>query len=219
MKTRSKWIVCAPVMEELTPYLPPGQEVKVLEFALHIYPKKLNATLQEEIDLAEQEGFDEVVLGYGMCSQGTIGLRSKSCQLVVPRVDDCIGLFLSSEGYKEQLYKEAGTFFLTKGWIECDEALFNGENRLFKKYDARTREMMVRTMLRNYTRLALIDMGHYPLDGYRDYVKRQAERYDLRYEELPGTNRLLRNLAEGHWDDEFVSVSPGQEIAFEMFIR
>lgn len=215
---RSKLIVCAPVMEELAPFLPAGMgEPTVREFGLHIHPQKLHTALQEEIDQAEKEGVDTVILGYGMCSKGTIGLRSSSCRLVVPRVDDCIGLFLTSKGYKEQLYREAGTFFLTKGWMETEESLFSPNGCFSKRYDERTRDLLIRTLLKNYTRLALIDTGNYPLDGYRLYLEEQARQYGLRYEEIPGTNALLRKLVTGEWDEDFIVVEPDQEITFEMF--
>lgn len=215
---RSKLIVCEPVMEELAPFLPPEmEEPTVREFGLHIHPHKLHATLEEEIAQAEAEGVDTVILGYGMCSKGTVGLRSSSCRLVVPRVDDCIGLFLTSKGYKEQLYREAGTFFLTKGWMETEESLFSLNGHYSKRYDEKTRDMLIRTLLKNYTRLALIDMGSYPLDPYRSYLEEQAHQYGLRYEEIPGTTVLLKKLISGQWDEDFIVVEPGQEITFEMF--
>jgi hypothetical protein len=215
---RSKLIVCAPVMEELAPLLSPEmEEPTVREFGLHEHPEKLHTALQEEIEQAEREGVDTVVFGYGMCSKGTLGLRSSSCRLVVPRVDDCIGLFLTSKGYKEQIYREAGTFFLTKGWMETEESLFSANGRFSKRYDARTRDLLIRTLFKNYTRLALIDTGNYPIDGYRSYLEKQAQRYGLRYEEIPGTNTLMRKLVSGKWDDDFIVVEPGQEITFDMF--
>ena len=214
----SKLIVCEPVMEELAPLLPSETEKpKVLEFGLHIHPHKLHATLKEEIEQAEKEGVDTVILGYGMCSKGTVGLLSSSCRLVVPRVDDCIGLFLTTKSYKEQLYREAGTFFLTKGWMNTEESLFSPNGHFSKRYDEKTRDMLIRTLLRNYTRLALIDMGSYPIDGYRSYLEEQARKYGLRYEEIPGTAVLLKKLISGRWDEDFIVVEPGQEITFEMF--
>jgi hypothetical protein len=53
-----------------------------------------------------------------------IGLRANGCTLVVPRVDDCISIFLGSHGaYKQQAGAEPGTYYLTKGWIEVGDTL------------------------------------------------------------------------------------------------
>ena len=61
--------------------------------------------------------------GYGLCSQGVIGVRANDCTLVVPRVDDCIAIFLgSASAYKKQSRTEPGTYYLTKGWIEVGES-------------------------------------------------------------------------------------------------
>ena len=39
---------------------------------------------------------DVIVLGYGLCSNGIVGITSRDIPIVVPRTDDCIALFLGS---------------------------------------------------------------------------------------------------------------------------
>ena len=109
-------LACATVMEEMLPLLPAGMSSQVLDFGLHINPPNLKHVLQEAIDAAEA---DTVILGYGFCSMAVVGLRANGCTLVVPRVDDCIAIFLgSAQAYKQQSRAEPGTYYLTKGWIE-----------------------------------------------------------------------------------------------------
>jgi hypothetical protein len=74
-------------------------------------------------------------------------------------------------------------------------------------------------MLANYKRLALINTGLYEMDRYRDFARRVAERFGLRYEELEGSTAMVRKMIFGPWDDEFVVVSPGEEIRYERFTR
>jgi hypothetical protein len=90
---RAKIIACATVGEELPGLIPEDMPRRILEFGLHLSPEKLNAALQEEIDRTEDE-VDTILLGYGMCSRGMIGLHSRRFRLVIPKVDDCIALFL-----------------------------------------------------------------------------------------------------------------------------
>ena len=52
---------------------------------------------------------------------------------------------------------------------------------------------------------------------YRDYARRLAERWDLRFEEIPGLNALVRKMLFGPWDDDFVVVPPGEAIRYEHF--
>ena len=71
---------------------------------LHDTPDILRAELQKNIDAIERENeqlrpnqrFEAIVLAYGLCSNGVIGLRSRSLPVIVPRCDDCISLFLGS---------------------------------------------------------------------------------------------------------------------------
>ena len=66
---------------------------------------------------------DVIILGYGLCSRGVVGLRTDKSTLVVPRVDDCIAIFLgSTAAYREQGMQEPGTYYLTKGWIEVGDS-------------------------------------------------------------------------------------------------
>ena len=71
-------------------------------------------TLQEKID-ASRKGKGTILLGYGLCSRAVVGLRSEKCSLVVPCVDDCIGIFLGSrEAYLKQAKAEPGDLLLNE---------------------------------------------------------------------------------------------------------
>jgi len=48
-----------------------------------------------------------------------IGLKSEYSTLVIPKVDDCIGILLgSNDEYKTQQLQQPGTYYLTKGWLK-----------------------------------------------------------------------------------------------------
>ena len=94
---------------------------------LHDTPDILRAELQKNIDAIERENeqlrpnqrFEAIVLAYGLCSNGVIGLRSRSLPVIVPRCDDCISLFLgSAERYRELFHKLPGIYWYNRGWIE-----------------------------------------------------------------------------------------------------
>ena len=76
---------------------------------------------------------------------------------------------------------------------------------------------MIKLVLKNYTRLALINTGHYDLERYRDYTRRMAEQFGLRYEEIPGSTALVKKMLHGPWDDDFVVAHPGETISFADF--
>lgn len=212
-------IACATVIEELAPHLPEGVTSHVLDFGLHTRPGQLRQTLQTEID--NSTDVDVVLLGYGMCSRAVIGVRATGVTLVLPKVHDCIGMFLGGHGaYTDQLRREPGTYYLTKGWIAVGDSPFEQVKRLADQYGPARARRMVDLMLKHYTRLAFIDTGAYELDSYRDYARRTAAEFGLRFEEIDGDPQLLQRLVAGPWDaDELIVVRPGGTITADMFAQ
>ncbi len=211
---RTTVIACATVIEEMMPHLPPGFAYQVLDFGLHVNPDALRCTLQAAIDTAAETS-PRIVLGYGLCSQAVVGLRANGCTLVVPKVDDCISIFLgSSEAYREQTRLAPGTYYLTKGWIEVGDTPFDEYDGLVKQYGNEKARWLMSRILKNYTRLALINTGQYELERYREYSRRTAERFGLRFEEIPGSDALVKRMLHGPWDADFVIASPGKTISY-----
>ena len=211
-------LACATVMEEMLPLVPAGVSYQVLDFGLHINPSNLKQALQDAIDAAAPAA-DEIILGYGLCSMAVIGLRANGCTLVVPRVDDCIAIFLgSAQAYKQQSRAEPGTYYLTKGWLEVADTPFDEYDRLAVKYGPKKAEWVIREMIKHYTRLALIDTGRQAdLDRYRELARGLAERWGLRFEEILGSNALVRQMLFGPWNGDFVVVAPGGTIRYQDF--
>jgi len=212
--TRTMVLACATVIEEMLPHLPPGMDYQVLDFGLHIRPDALKGALQEAID-ARSNMAETIILGYGLCSQAVVGLRANGCTLVVPRVDDCIAIFLgSAAAYKAQHRAEPGTYYLTKGWIEVSDTLLDEYERIIERYGQQRADGIMRTMLKHYTRLAFIDTGQHDQARYRAYARHAAETLGLRYQEVAGSDALVRKMLTGPWDDDFVVARPGETITY-----
>jgi len=215
---RRKVIACATVIEELRPFLPADVPYEVLDFGLHLHPSELKKKLQQKIDEASP-GADVLMLGYGLCSMAVVGLKAANAALVIPRVDDCIGIFLGScAAYRAQFAQEPGTYYLTKGWIEVGDSPFEEHKRLVQKYGEEKAERMIRLVLKNYKRLGFINTGQHEIERYRDYARKAAARFGLRFEEIEGSSVLLRKMLSGPWDEEFVVVPPGHSISYDDFI-
>ncbi len=205
-------------MEEMRPLLPEGVTCEVLDFGLHLSPEKLRDRLQETVDAASVEA-DTIVLGYGLCSMAVVGLRAPGCTLVVPRVDDCIAIFLGSQAaYRRQICQEPGTYYLTKGWIEVNDTPFAEYGRLVERYGSKHADRIMQLMLKNYTRLVFVATGHDDQEHYREYARHTAEQFGLRYEEIPGSTALIRKMLSGPWDDDFVIVRRGDTIRYADFV-
>ena len=125
----------------------------------------------------------------------------------------------SGEAYREQACSEPGTYYLTKGWIEAGDSPFDEYNGLVEQFGEEKAQRLMSRILKNYTRLALINTGQYELERYRDYSRRTAEQFGLRYEEIPGSDALVKRMLHGPWDGDFVIAHPGETIRYLDFKR
>jgi hypothetical protein len=210
-------LACKTIEAELRPLLPPDVEFRALDQSLHRTPEKLRESLQAEIDSLDA---GEILLGYGLCGTGVIGLRSARARLVVPRVDDCIALLLGSlERYREEFAREPGTYWLSNGWIENAKDPFQEYQRCVEKWGEDTARWVAAEMMKGYRRLTLIDTGACPMANLRGYAREFADFFRLDITEMAGTDDLLRAIASPErGDNRLVFVEPGQEITMDMFL-
>ena len=214
---RTKVIACQTVGEELKPLLPSDFEMTLLEYGLHNVPENLHKQLQAAIDETSHE-VGTILFGYGLCANALIGLNSRTYKLVFPKADDCIALFLGSrEEYLRQFKKAPGTFYLTKGWIECGDDPYTEYCDMREKYGPDKALRITKQYICNYTRLALINTGSNDSEAYRKYAKMVADHFDLIYEEISGSSALLKKMLRGDWDENFVVVPPGEVVQYSMF--
>lgn len=212
-------IACNIMKNELLLFERNGISFVFLEQSLHRTPQKMKGVIQEEIDRSENWEGDYVILSYGLCSNGIVGVKSKSHSIVIPRVHDCIALFLGSwDRYMEEHKKEPGTYYLTQGWIEEGKSPLGIYQEYCQRYDQETAEWVIKEELKNYTRIALVDMGIGLSDSHREHAKENAQFLNLRYEEIKGSLEFFEKILRGRWDHDFIILKPGQEITQELFL-
>lgn len=191
--------------------------------------KNMSKKLQDEIDKVDDAKYEGILLGYGLCNNGIVGLHSK-LPLVVPRAHDCITLLLGSkERYNEYHKKDPGTFFKSTGWIERDvnpnETVQSvtsqlGMNKTYREYaelyGEENAKYLIETLgnwLKNYKKYAYIDTKVGVFEEYKELIKQQAQKDGLEYEELQGSISLLMKLLNGEWDSkDFLLVPPNKTI-------
>lgn len=210
-------IACPAVLGELAPGATDGVDCVTLDAQLHLSPEKLKEGLRVAVAAADRPGAT-IVLGYGLCSNAVLGLKTRHATLVVPRVDDCIAMMLgSNEAFAAQSEKVRGSYYLTKSYLEECETILTEYDRLAEKRGAERAEQLMRLLLNHYTRLVLIDTGRHDLAPYRDQVAEFAARFDLTVEDVPGTTGLVDALVVTGWGDDFVVAPPGHELTFDDF--
>jgi len=212
-------IACNIMKDELLRFQANGISFVFLEQSLHRTPQKMKPIIQEEIDKADEQDWDYIVLSYGLCSNGILGVKSKNHSIVIPLVHDCIALFLGSwEKYMEEHKKEPGTYYLTKGWIEEGKSPLGIYQEYCQRYDKETAEWVIREELKNYTRIALVDMGADLPEALREHARENARFLHLRYEEIKGSLVFFEKMLQGCWDKDFIILKPGEEVTQELFL-
>ena len=78
-------------------------------------------------------------------------------------------------------------------------------------------QRIINQILKNYTRLAFINTGNNRLEYYREHARNMAERFNLRYEEIQGSDVIIKEMLYGPWNDEFVIIPPRKTISFFNF--
>ena len=212
-------IACSIMKFEILRFQANGISFVFLEQSLHRTPQKMKPIIQKEIDKAADEEWDYIVLSYGRCSNGILGVKAIRQPVVIPRAHDCIALFLGSlERYTEEHQKEPGTYYLTKGWIEEGKSPLGIYEEYCQRYDQETSEWAIREELKNYTRIAFVDMGADLSGALRDHAKENAQFFHLRYEEIKGSLEFFQKMLQGRWDNDFVILRPNEEVTQELFL-
>lgn len=203
-------------------------DVQLFRRGLHNTPVVLRNVLQDQIDAASGQGFDAVVMAYGLCGQATAGLVARDTPVVVPRAHDCITLFLGSRArYQEQFEKEPGTYWYALDYIERDDGSGGGLGaglgtdgdavylEYVEKYGEENAAYLMEVMgawQQHYRRAAYVDQGVGDGSKVEGRARADAERRGWLFERVTGDLVLIRRLIDGDWADDFLVLQPGEKL-------
>jgi hypothetical protein len=213
-------IACSIMKDELLRFQAEGISFIFMEQSLHRTPQKMGPLIQREIDKADYQDWDYIILGYGLCSNGILGLKAQRHPIVIPRVHDCISFFLGSpERYLEEHKKEPGTYYLTKGWIEEGKSPLGIYEEYRERQGEEIAQWAIKEEFKNYTRIMLVDTGLSLLESHREHAKKNARFLDLRFEEVKGSLEFFEKMLRGPWNDGFIILKPGEEVTQKLFLN
>jgi hypothetical protein len=168
--------------------------------------------VQAEIDRAESEGADLIMLAYGLCGNGALGWHTEKATLVMPRFDDCVNMMLCTGKRNRRNYLSAGHMYLTGGWSRDEGALLDMFGSYLERYGKRKADKLMKIMLGSYSSVTVIDTGCYELEPVVAYADECAERFCLERRIVPGGNEVMQKLITGNWDGDILVKEPGSSV-------
>jgi len=197
--------------------------VEVLPQGLHNEPDELRRRLQEAIDRAEADHAPAaIVLGYGLCSRGTEGVRAATCPLVIPRAHDCITVLLGSkERYARYVAENPGTYWYSPGWNKHHtppgpERYENLYAQYVEKYGEDNAEFLMEAeqhWFSSYDNATYVDLTVGATDEDLAYTRKCAAWLNWNFDHQRGDPGLLIDLLSGRWDAErFLVLEPGRTL-------
>jgi len=226
--TRLQLIACKVLQREA--YLCAARSKNVVDVVLmpqglHNEPDRLRTEVQKALECTcdiQGRQYDASLLGYGLCSNGVVGLRA-DIPIVIPRGHDCITLLLGSkERYQEYFDTHRGVYWYSPGWIESGtqpgkaryEKLLEEYTRKYGPDNAQYLLEVEQTWMKEYQWATYVDWGLCDGDDYKAFTRDCAAFLGWNYGELAGESGLMQRFVDGHWsEEEFLIVQPGRQIA------
>lgn len=186
-------------IESMDSFSPPkgGSHMDVLVHVVELAMHSRKSMLQEAIvDASRDMGkcVDAILLGYGLCGNALDDpdtlLKHLDVPFFLPRdedhyVDDCVGLFIGGrECYYEEQIKEAGTFFMTPGWVNHWKVIFE------KEFGNMSLDMAKR-FFKHYKRTLLISNPVMETDQMREHVQEFNQLFNCSSEISHGSMDML----------------------------
>lgn len=213
---KTEIIACRTLEDELTTALKnTGLDFPIhwIDSGLHNTPKRLTSRLQENLKAINTE---RVLFVMGFCGNAVLGLSSPDCEMVIPRVDDCISLLIGSVSQRLEIGQSDAAYFLTEGWLRGERNLWVEYQYALKKYGLKQAEEISRMMYGNYSTLEVLDNGVVPIQPLVAKTKIIADTLHLKQKILPASIDYIEELLLGPWpEDRFLVKAPGECVTVE----
>ncbi len=198
-------------------------DITYLPMSNHNDAKIMRENLQEEIDLADDKSFEAIVLLYGICGNGTVGLKAGQTPLIIPRMHDCCTLFLGNK----QTYQEQFSQIPSMSWNNV--YYYREQKECYD--DCEIEDTHTEHLRQNYIEkygedngIFLYEMmvdqsGPQPFlfinfdDPENQAIKEKLTINQSEIREISGSSTLLKHLFQANWtDDKFLTIRPNHTI-------
>ena len=214
---------CAVLDPYLRPLLDTDTAATFFDLGLHDDPSLMRPTLQEKLDSLPTPS--TVMIGYGLCGNGVVGLEAGPHTLILPKAHDCIGMaYGSNEAHIAAQQANPGTYYLTRGWLGTGNDPLEQYRRYVEQYGQERADRVVEAFYGHYTTVCLMAFSEDELEQVRPLAAPVVEffqdRWQLEYVERVGIPDFIERLVstENRNPEDFVVVEPGGTVTMEMFL-
>lgn len=195
-------------------------QIHYLDTDLHRTPAMIPTAIEKKID---EIGSDcsRIMLGYGLCSNGVVGVKAENSTLIIPRVHDCLDLFLGFVGKgKSRSGSSARHYYLTPGTLlNQKDPLGIMTNEYTPKMGEKKAQWGMKEELKHYTHFVLITTPRADMGVIQQKARENALFFNMELMESPSDLRFFEKIIYGPHDVEFfMHVPPGETIEQSMFI-
>lgn len=196
-------------------------DLHILEQGLHNTPKLMPGHISAKVAEVAAGEAEEIILGYGLCSNGVVGVGGGPRPLVIPRCHDCISMLLGSvERYNEVFRQNPGTIYLSAGWVEsCDDPLGYLENKYIPRMGEKKALRAVSLELAHYTHFCYIDNGLGDQERLKERTRENCQMFQKEYKEIQGSLEYIERLLDSPADGpDIIRLEPGRELHEDLFM-
>lgn len=182
-----------------------------LDRNFHVEPSRMREHILQTIrDLPEE--INTVLVAMGFCGGSWQDVTCPK-KLIIPRVDDCVSLVMTTTESVNPCTKQVGHMYVFGG--ESGGFSIGGiYESLVREHGPEMAQSIFDMLFDHYRNVDMIDTGIYDCydPDFVETVQADADRIHADLDYIPGSNLLLEKLVSGRWDNQFFIVEPGKRI-------
>lgn len=189
-----------------------------LNLNLHVEPTKMREAIIDALRRRIPKACDTVLVAQGYCG-GSWENITPSRRVVLPRVDDCVTMALTTDDRYQPNRKKMRhmyDFNIKTGFFSP----YHLYQSLVRQYGKAKADDLFALWFADYHDLDVVSTG---LENLTDpaYIAKTAKGAMLMGAEVhvvPGSNRMIEKLVTGRWDEQFVIKQPYETITMADFV-
>ena len=185
--------------------------VVLLDRNYHVEPAKMREHILATIDTLPAD-VDTVLVAMGFCGGSWQDVTCPK-KLVIPRVDDCVSLVMTTTETVNPNTKQMGHMYVF-GAENGGFSIGSMYELLVREHGEEMAQSVFDMMFDGYRNVDIIDTGIYDCydPAYVEAVQADADRIHADLDFVPGGNLLLEKLVSGRWDEQFFILEPGGRV-------